>query len=267
MTVTTNDPDQKSIRLSIKGVVVMLLQTEPKNLNFKDVFKGESSALPVSVIPWRGTRFNITDIEPPGDYFEIEVSSEPGIGRVLKSALESARERILDRFGGQEAIADTSVKEEVKEPDPNMDMENARTVNVMLLPTAPIGRHYGTLKIHTDLKEKPLLELRVSANVVGNIKVLPDNYNFGTVKKGESKEASFKITTRDPVAVKITDIETTSEHVSATLVDTTPGSEYELKVTIGPGAPPGRLHGNVTLHTTDEDQPELKVRFFANVTE
>jgi hypothetical protein len=245
----------------------MLLQLEPKNLNFKEVFKGEASTLSLSVIPWRGTKFNITDVEPPTPHFEVQISPDVGIARTLKSALESAKERIMDKFSAQEAVADTMPEKPAKKPDPNIDPENARTISVTLLPTAPIGRQYGTLKVHTDLEEKPVLDVRISASVVGNIKVEPQHFNFGNVKMGEGKETTFKITARETVVVDVTSIETSSEHVSASLVDTTPSSAYELKVSIGSGAPIGRLHGNVILHTTDRDQPELKVRFFANVVE
>jgi hypothetical protein len=247
----------------------MLLQVRPRSLNYGDVFKGESKTMPVVVVPWEGTRFDIVDLESSKAEFQAEVAAERALGNRLKEALASARERLASRFGAHNANADTvaSTPELKSEERKNQDLDtkNAKTIDVTLLPSAPLGRLRGKIKIHTDLKEKPVLEVPITANVVGNFKVQPPNQNFGRVKRGEGREAILKIHAREGTAARITRVEKDSEYISAEILDSTPSSEYELKIAVLAGAPVGYLNGTVTVHTTDEDQPKLKIKYYSNV--
>jgi hypothetical protein len=247
----------------------MLLQASTKSLDFSDVFKGESKTLPVTVIPWIGTDFDIVDVESSGPEFEVEVLPAHSIRNALRNVLESARDQVVEKFGSQNPAPDTLPWIQPKEPpkDPNTDMDKARTINVKILPTASVGRHSGVIKIHTNLEKKPRLDVRVKANVVGSIKVEPQRRDVGTVFRGQSKEAVFEISLREAAAVRIDSVETSVEHLSTELSESASGSEYELKVRVRPDAPVGRLRETVTLHTTDEDRPEIELGFYARIIE
>jgi hypothetical protein len=266
VTVSVNDPERPTTTLSIKGLVIMALELDPSTVQFGEIFKGESRTLEAKVIPRRGMEFEIDSVESPGFPFEAEVLPGPGLGQAVKNAIFSAKENIAERFGSRDSSANAE-KPATPTADEYMDMEKARLISVKILPDAPVGRHSETLKIHTNVEEKPLLELRIVANVFGNIKIEPQSHNFGSFKRGEAKEAIFKITLSKTGTAKVTGVETTSEYVLAEVCQSVPGPGYDLKVRISPESPPARLNGYVTVHTTDEEQPELVVKFFANVTE
>ncbi len=266
VTVNANDPERPSTVLSINGFVIMALEVRPTTVQFGEMFTGESKTLEAKVIPKRGLVFEIDSIRAPGPPFEVEVLPESSLGQSVKNALSSARDNIAERFGSHDSPEDMK-KTQTPAADEFVDEDRARLVRVTILPSAPVGRLNKTVKIYTNVEEKPLLELRIAANVFGNVKVEPQHHNFGSLKRGETKEAIFRITMRKAGAVRITGVETTSEYVLAEVTESVPGPGYDLTVRTSPDAPLGSLNGYVTIHTTDEEQPELTVKYFANVRE
>jgi hypothetical protein len=269
--VTTNDPANEKVQLDMKGKVTMLLGVDPKILDFKNVFVGESKTLPVEVSALTGLDFKILDVECSGTQFEAFVGRGSNAGYALKQILDSARQRIVDRFGSHDHPANPAGK---KRPDAHAHKtqapapaRNIKIVTVRVLPTAQVGRHSGVLTIHTDLNEKPKLEVRIMANVEGNIIVEPKTCFLGPVKHGERGEGSFTITSRNRTPFSITEVKADRDDVTAELSVLKPGSEYKLEVGVLPNAPLGLLYATAVLQTTDKDQPELKLKFHANIVE
>jgi hypothetical protein len=177
---------------------------------------------------------------------------------------------MVDKFGSHDRPADRGTNKRPAAHEHKTQAppgRNTKIVNVRLLPTAPVGRQSGVLTIHTDLKEKPKLEVRIIANVVGNIISEPKTCFLGPVKHGERGEGSFTITSRNRTPFSITEVRTDRDDVTAEVSVLKPGWEYELKVGVLPSAPLGLLYATAVLHTTDKDQPELKLKFHANIVE
>jgi hypothetical protein len=270
ISVLTNDPENEKVKLDIEGNVVMLLRARPNSLDFKNVYRGETKTMDLKVIPLTDARFDILQLESTGPQFEAEIVDASDIGYILKSILLSTKQRMAKRFGNRDPAV--GVKPGTRPPKPRTPEteapeKGARTVSVRILPTAPLGRHSEVLKIHTDLKDKPLLQVRLFANVLGNITIEPKTAYFGAVHRDEGKQATFKIAARKPASLEITRVETSPDYVKPELLVVTPGSEYELELTVEPGAPIGMINGTVLVHTSDQDQPEIKIGFYANVVE
>ncbi|MFQ5906527.1 MAG: DUF1573 domain-containing protein, partial [bacterium] len=268
ISVRSNDPEQTLVKLAIKGEVYVLLRVSPRSLNFGDVPKGKSKTMTAKVTPWGGTKFEIVEIEPPGPEFEVRVVGPTDLPRLWEKALKTARENLIRKFGSREARSGLLVKDRpAKLEEFGADVEEARTVSVTLLPSAQIGSHSGRMKIHTNLEEKPVLDVPIYAKVVGDIKVEPRSYNFGVIRRGETKESIFTISSTQRRILKIRKVENNCEHATVELSEVEPRTKYQLRVAISPDAPVGRLYGTATLHTNDPDQPEVRVRFYADVRE
>lgn len=264
--VTSNDPVKKKVSLIIKGELYKVLRVSPKTLTFGEVPSGESKTMTFKVIPWADTEFKIEKIEMPTDDFEARVVRPPGRAPVWKLALRSARDGLVRKFGSKSAN-DTG-----PESSPNTgfqgsggDTLRAAVVAVTVRKTAQIGRRSGGIRIHTDLEEKPVLELFAYVDVVGHISVEPPAHNFGVIRAGQKKVATFVITSKERKMFKINRVENKCKQVSVHLTEVEPGARYELRVETLLDAPAGNIRGTAKLHTSDPNQPEIEIRLYGNI--
>jgi hypothetical protein len=266
VTVMTNDPLNESTKLEIKGNVTMVLSIAPRVLDFQRIFEGESKTLTVTLTPQAGIGFDITRVVSPGPEFKVFAGHWADIGFGFMKIVASAKQKIVEKFGSEHRIPQRKQLAETERPDTSdVVARNSRMVSVRLLPTAAVGAHMGTLRIHTNLDKKPLVEVDVIAVVMGDITVQPRLRDLGVVRRGRTIEGSFRIESRDEAPFSITTVETDSEHLSTELSMLESDWAYKLKVSVLPDAPLGMFRASVTLHTTDQDQPELKVRLTANI--
>jgi len=264
--VTCNDPDQKTVKLIIKGNIRVLLRASPASLNFGEVFRGTSKTMTLKLIPGANVQFEIDRIELPNSEFVFCEVRNPNVAKAWKKVLKSTKEGLVKKFGSMRARAELLERERAtRSEEPVADVEGTRTISVTILPTAAMGNHSGKMKIYTDLEKKRLVEVAVHGRVIGNIQVRPKAHNFGTIRRGQANEVAFNIARMGGKVFRIKEIETSSEHVSVQLSDVRSGAEYELKVEILPGAPVGRLYETVKLHTDDPDQPEINIKIYGNV--
>ena len=264
--VTCNDPDQKTVKLIIKGNVLVLLRASPASLNFGEVFRGTSKTMTLKLIPGADIQFEIDRIELPNSEFVFSEVRKPGAAKAWKKIVKSTKEGLVKKFGSMSARAELLERQRATRfQEPVADVEGTRTISVTILPTATIGNHSGKMKIYTDLEKKKLLQVAVYGRVTGNIQVRPQAHNFGTIGSGQAKETAFNIARRGGKTFSIKEVETSSEYVSVQLSDVRSGAEYELKVEILPGAPEGRLAETVKLHTDDPDQSEIEIKLYGNV--
>jgi len=83
--------------------------------------------------------------------------------------------------------------------------------------------------------------------------------------RGETKEATFTIMSKNGKIFRIKRVDSDYEHAYIELSDVQPGIEYQLKVKILPDVPVGRLHGSAKLYTSAPDQPEIEVKYYGRV--
>lgn len=266
ITVSTNDPDKKTMTLVIKGEIYKLLWTSPGSLSFGKVYRGKSKTLTFKVIPWGDTEFEIERIEVPTDDFEAHVVKSSGLATVWRLALRSTKDGLVKKFGSKrEDEAGPENNPDIRPEEARGDTLRAVTVAVTVRPTASIGRRSGKVKIHTNLEEMRVLQVLAFVDVVGHISVDPPAHNFGVIRTGEKKKVTLAITSNDKTTFKITRVENGCEQVSVSLTEVQPGARYELTVETKPDAPVGRLRGTVKLYTDDPNQPEMKVKLYGKV--
>jgi hypothetical protein len=261
--VRTNDPEHTTVRLGIKGDVRVVLRVDPKNINFGEVPAGEKRRMTITLAPGTSSRFDILDMELPGEYFEVRQAKAIDI---LRRTWGLIRERAVRRFASIETKAALGIMVGNKYGKSLSAGEGkSRSIAVTLLPTAPIGRHVGRLKIKTDLEAKPSVEVAVYADVVGDLKAVPQYHSFGSIPRGEREEAVFRVVSRSGRRFRVSGATCTSAHASAEAREVTPGAEYEVRLRVSPKAPVGQLHGTVVVRTTDKVQPEIDLKFYARV--
>jgi hypothetical protein len=267
--VASNDPANSNVTLTIKGEVYVLLRVEPRSVNFGDIPRGKSKTMSVKIIPWGGTKFQITSLEAPGDVFTARVLGSLDVGTIWKAAMKSTKEGLSKKFAGKppEPGSETEATEQTME-EMGGNVDEAKTIAVTISPSAAIGGHSGRMFVHTDMKEKELIEIPVYANIVGNIEVEPRAHNFGVLQKGETKDVSFTVYSRMNKIFKIDKVENSADNAATVeITEVEPGTKYQARVTLLPTAPTGRLYGIATLYTNDPGQPQVEIRYYADIRE
>ena len=138
-------------------------------------------------------------------------------------------------------------------------------ITASLKPGAPIGDFKAKITIVSNHPNQPKAELPVTATIRGNIDLDRDTFFLGLAKKGKTSVSNVTISTvgKDPFAIG--KIDNPLSYVSVDAKPKTEGKEYVLTATLKPDAPLGNIKGDITIHTNDPDQPEIKIPVYAYV--
>jgi hypothetical protein len=149
--------------------------------------------------------------------------------------------------------------------------EGTWVVDVWKNPKLPTLSTYGSITVHTNSEQAPTKTLQVQVITKGAITIEPKAVNFGTVKFGMNGEPA-KPVTKNVIVLKTTGefdihkVEFSSDQFDAEIEPVQPGKRYNIKVTFTPPdkKKPRQTHiGEMTVHTNDPREPELKVRLVA----
>ena len=137
---------------------------------------------------------------------------------------------------------------------------------VTIKPGLPFGELGEKLTILTEGYRYPHVEVLVTGQVVGAIRLTPDQFFLGFVKKGEVARRVARLRKKGPADLKIQKIESSHPNVTADFKAIKPGAEYEIKVTFtAPASETGKLEALIKIHTHDSHQPLFEVPFYAIV--
>ena len=105
----------------------------------------------------------------------------------------------------------------------------------------------------------------MTATIRGDIDLDRDMFFLGIVKKGKTSVSNVTILSlsKDPLAIG--KIDNPLDCVTVEVKPKTEGKEYVLTATLKPDAPLGNIKGDITVHTNDPDQPEIKIPVYAYV--
>ena len=134
---------------------------------------------------------------------------------------------------------------------------------VTIGPGLPIGRLNEKLVIHTDNKEQSSIEVPIEGNVVGEIKVFPNQFFFGYVERGEPVSRKVVISKTGDEDLKILKVESNLESVSVRVLSLEQNNKYAIKATLGSHAPEGTMHGIIKVHTNSVQQPVIELPLYA----
>ena len=136
-------------------------------------------------------------------------------------------------------------------------------VKAVLSPGAPIGILKGAIKVSSNHPKEPVVEIPVAADVVGDIDIFPHQFFLGLLKRGESASKKLTLSTTSDEPLTIQNIENPCDYVIVTAAPEVKGNKYTITATLKGAAPVGLIKQVVVIHTTDPDQPEIKIPLFA----
>lgn len=140
-------------------------------------------------------------------------------------------------------------------------------VTATLKPGAPVGELKGQITITSDHPKQPNAELPVTATIRSSIALDRDSFFLGLLKKGQTRSAAVIVSrvAKDPL--RISKIDNPLDHLTVDVVPKVDGKEYVLTATLKADTPVGNVKGDIVVHTSDPDQPEIKIPVFAYVEE
>jgi len=135
--------------------------------------------------------------------------------------------------------------------------------------TLPPGRHAQSVKLLTDSKDYPELELQFEAIVVLPLRLSPPVVSFDRIVVAGAdvplQSKFFWIMQTGGPALEIKSIESTLPFLSAELQDNVQSRTYVLRVKFIGVPPKGSHSGKIVVSTNLREQPKLEVQVTVNV--
>lgn len=132
-------------------------------------------------------------------------------------------------------------------------------VRIELSTDVPIGELKTKVTIHTNHPKEPEVEIPVSATMKGAVGLHPGLLFLGIVKEGEEGRGSIMVSSVSEQPVKIERIDNPLNHVSVKVTPQVQGKEYLITAILRDTAPAGTIEGEIVVHTSDPDEPQLRV--------
>ncbi len=136
-------------------------------------------------------------------------------------------------------------------------------VRAELQPGAPLGQSKSNITIYSNHPQEPVVEIPVTAEVVGDIEVFPRQFFLGVVERGQNASKKITLSTTSDKPLSIKGIDNACEYVIVTASPKVNGKEYTITATLKGTAPVGLTKQVVVIHTNDPDQPEISVPLYA----
>lgn len=239
VTVTTNDPERRTVQLVVAAKVRPSVIIEPRMAHFGPVAKDTPSELTIR-IAGRTADFKVLEA----------VSDNPDVFTITLGKSEPFK------------------FEEEPEPLPTT------TLTVKMRPGAPIGliRNYHA-RIRTNDPKNEQLQVELLAQHLGDIEVLPERVSFGAVRIGDTFEQEVVIRSRTGTPFTILDVEDRNPDPNAVKITLAPqapngGSKapaYVLRISGQIGENGRGVRGLLIVHTDVEREQSMSVPYFASV--
>jgi len=136
-------------------------------------------------------------------------------------------------------------------------------ITVTLKPGAPLGTLKSKVTVFTNHPKEPVVEIPVTAEIVGDIKIQPDTLFFGMLKKNGEAEASVILCTVGNKPFVIKQIISSLDYISVVAAPVMDG--HKIIATLKKNAPAGNIKGEVIVYTDSPDQPQIKIPVYAYV--
>jgi len=254
ITVTTNDPDNASIVLTIKGEVT------PKAKSKADEYPNK-----IGNLYFKTNHLAFQDLK------ENEIKTD-----TFKLYNNGTKELTI-KFNELPAF----LKAEIKDPVIKPDMESTILITYDAKARADYGYVFDKFFLSTNDDDQPEKLLYVSANIVQDFSWMTEkdkkkaphilfeseSFDFGTVKDGANVEYSFKFTNTGKSTLKILKTKascgcTATEPVKTVLKK---GESSEIKIVFNSTGRKGNQHKTITVITNDPDKSVIVLHVQGNV--
>lgn len=139
-------------------------------------------------------------------------------------------------------------------------------IYVTVKPGLPLGELDEKLTILTEGYRYPQVEVLVTGKVVGALRLSPDQFFLGFVKKGATVRRTVQLRKNGVADLKIIRVESNHPSVTPKIEEIQIGQEYSIKVTFtAPTSETGKTKALIKIHTNDHNQPLLEVPLYAIV--
>jgi hypothetical protein len=242
----TNDPNRKSVRLSLHGHVIDNVRTDRPDVHFHDLSPSESATASVNIYSFRDNDLQI----------EKHELNNPKIAKFVNVSF------------GPLSPADLA-----REPNAKGGLK----MNVEVKPGLPQGDFQDTISITTNQSIDPLT-VRVIGNIASDILLMGPNLDrersvvgLGAFSQRDGKKQTIFLIVkgphRDETKVQIESIEPTTDFsakLGEPIRDTAKTIRYPIVIEVPPGAKPVTRtegsHAKINITTTHPEVKELTVK-------
>ncbi len=225
--VYTNDVDNPSQVLTLKGVVEPDVSVEPRSIFFEQIVRGtptEENVQEVKIEVRRGANVTIDSVKSFAKYVVLqEIEATPtkrrfSVGISPEAPVGDMRERVIVGLkGATEAGAETSVN------------------------------------------------IPIFAAVKGQVNLKPSQLSFGVIEGTAPLVRSFRIENRGPEQINVKDVHSNNDAVRAAMKVLEAGRKYEVEVTVDPVKVKRDLRAAIDVVTDSEIEGTLSLNVYGIV--
>jgi hypothetical protein len=141
-----------------------------------------------------------------------------------------------------------------------------QVVGISNKPAASLGPVSGTVKIHTNNKIQPVLEVPVTLDVIGQISIEPSRVFFGVVTRGEKSKKTVRLSSSDK-PFSVLDASSDLEFLQISQTSKDAEDNHLLSISLADNASPGRFKGSITIKTDNKYQPEISILVLGTISD
>jgi hypothetical protein len=222
--VHSNDPSQAQVALTVKAELEVLLDLEPRFVNYGAVFRGRDTTRTIELVgpDASGTKLLSAEFRPL---------------RARRPADATPEAAVVARVAG--------------------DAE-APTVEISIAPDAPTGQFDGNVVVKTDHARLPELVVRVRGSAYGAVTFQPQRMVFRHLEDGVEQTRTLMITSNAEEPVEI--LEVVAEHPALTAsIDETTAGRTRITVTCNGKLQRDHEATTVVVRTSSPEEPRIEV--------
>jgi len=249
------DLSSKEITPGETGWVKVTFDPENRQGKVKMIVSVYSNDPDEPIVTLRIQGYIQTDIiaKPKRLYFGRYDKYEPSTKKLYLAQDKDKKFKVLKVETDSEYIT-TSIPVKITEED-----KDGYQIDVGLNLDVPIGRFYTKLKIHTDSKERPIINVPVTVNVQGDIVVKPTILTFPLSSKKSQAAKTIKIKSNLDEEFKILNVEDNIGYISTKITPLERSKVYQITVEVQPNVPQRNLEGKMTIYTNYVQQPVINI--------
>jgi hypothetical protein len=221
--VRSNDPAEPLVQLTIRAQLEVALELDPRQLDFGNLERGKGATHTVRLAGRDAAKTRILTVEVQGL-------------RSGRSARTPPEQLLVTRTG---------------------EGERAGTVEISVLPDAPVGPFHGTLQVGTDNPNVPSLSLLLQGVVRSTVAVRPERLRFRHDGQIDLTRVLMLDSTTDE-KVRVLEVTAGNPALDIAFHEVAPG-RTEIRVTLD-GAAAGSLQATrLTIRTSSPQDPLIVV--------
>lgn len=240
VTVTSNDPENPRISLTIVANIVVEFALEPPTIYLGRFSKNEEISRTAKIVA--------------KDYDKLKIEK-----------IESSVEQLSAKLVHNETPKGVNPDGQPDSGKPPVDNTSPLSLEITAKPGMKIGRFNEKIIIHTNLEKAPTYEVSVSGEVTGDINADQRVVSFRRGEADAEKTKIVKVASSGTKEFSVTKVESSDPHFSASFDTVTKGKEYSVTVTLIDDSPEQFIRGDIIIYLDDPDQPEIKIPAYASM--